>query len=61
VEVTGDEVAVVTALEMEVHQQAQAWFNSLPIFHQTRIIAHFGPIPARENDPLVSGKRHFYF
>ncbi|XP_022086190.1 LON peptidase N-terminal domain and RING finger protein 3-like [Acanthaster planci] len=53
VEVTGDEVAVVTALEMEVYQQAQSWFNSLPIFHQTRIIAHFGPTPAREDNPLA--------
>ncbi|XP_038063085.1 LON peptidase N-terminal domain and RING finger protein 3-like [Patiria miniata] len=53
VEVTGDDIAVVRALETEVYQQAQTWFNSLPIMHQTRIIAHFGPTPAREEDPLA--------
>ncbi|XP_033632252.1 LON peptidase N-terminal domain and RING finger protein 3-like [Asterias rubens] len=53
VEVTGDEVAIVTALESEVYQQAQRWFTSLPIFHQTRIMAHFGPTPTREAEPLA--------
>ncbi len=51
--VSGDEVAIVTALESEVYQQAQRWFTSLPIFHQTRIMAHFGPTPTREAEPLA--------
>ena len=53
---SGEDISIVTALESEAYQQAQIWFSSLPIFHQTRIMAHFGPTPAREEDPLVRQK-----
>ncbi|XP_001180621.2 LON peptidase N-terminal domain and RING finger protein 3 [Strongylocentrotus purpuratus] len=50
----GDAGSELRALNHAVYQQARTWFVNLPIYHQTRIVDHFGPMPQQASDPQSS-------
>ncbi|XP_041484358.1 LON peptidase N-terminal domain and RING finger protein 3-like [Lytechinus variegatus] len=50
----GEVGSELRALNNSVYQQARTWFVNLPIYHQTRIVDHFGPMPQQASDPQAS-------
>lgn len=50
----GADACGLRALNTAVYQQARTWFVNLPIYHQTRIVDHFGPMPQQASDPQAS-------
>ncbi|XP_071499371.1 LON peptidase N-terminal domain and RING finger protein 1-like [Diadema antillarum] len=50
----GTAATELRALDNAVYQQARTWFVNLPIYHQTRIVDHFGPMPQQASDPQAS-------
>uniref|UniRef100_A0A8C5JLY8 LON peptidase N-terminal domain and ring finger 3 n=1 Tax=Junco hyemalis TaxID=40217 RepID=A0A8C5JLY8_JUNHY len=52
--VQGQEYAALLVLHDSVYDQAYTWFNSLKQALKSRILSHFGPMPAKDPDPQVS-------
>ncbi|XP_044161955.1 LON peptidase N-terminal domain and RING finger protein 3 [Bufo gargarizans] len=48
--VQGEHYAELLALHNSVYDQAYTWFTTLKPALTSRILSHFGPIPAKEND-----------
>lgn len=53
-QVQGQEYAALLVLHDSVYDQAYTWFNSLKQALKSRILSHFGPMPAKDPDPQVS-------
>ncbi|XP_064933878.1 LON peptidase N-terminal domain and RING finger protein 3 isoform X3 [Columba livia] len=49
--VQGQEYAALLVLHDSVYDQAYMWFNSLKQALKSRILSHFGPMPAKDPDP----------
>ncbi|KAM9373896.1 LON peptidase N-terminal domain and RING finger protein 3 isoform 2-T2 [Phaethornis superciliosus] len=49
--VQGQEYAALLVLHDSVYDQAYLWFNSLKQALKSRILSHFGPMPAKDPDP----------
>ncbi|XP_061454111.1 LON peptidase N-terminal domain and RING finger protein 3 isoform X2 [Rhineura floridana] len=49
--VQGTEYSGLIVLHNSVYDQAYKWFESLKPALKSRILSHFGPIPAKESDP----------
>ncbi|XP_062998110.1 LON peptidase N-terminal domain and RING finger protein 3 [Elgaria multicarinata webbii] len=49
--VQGEDYAGLTALHHSVYDQASVWFGSLKPALQSRILSHFGPMPAKDSNP----------
>ncbi|XP_051486186.1 LON peptidase N-terminal domain and RING finger protein 3 isoform X2 [Apus apus] len=49
--VQGQEYAALLVLHDAVYDQAYMWFNSLKQALKSRILSHFGPMPAKDPDP----------
>lgn len=52
-QVQGQEYAALLVLHDSVYDQAYMWFNSLKQALRSRILSHFGPMPAKDPDPQV--------
>ncbi|XP_057221595.1 LON peptidase N-terminal domain and RING finger protein 3 isoform X2 [Malurus melanocephalus] len=52
--VQGQEYAALLVLHDSVYDQAYMWFNSLKQALKTRILSHFGPMPAKDPDPQAN-------
>lgn len=52
--VQGMDCAELLALHDSVYDQAHTWFNSLKEALKSRILGHFGPMPAKDPDPQVN-------
>lgn len=49
----GEDYAELLVLHDSVYDQAYMWFNSLKQALKSRILSHFGPMPAKDPDPQV--------
>ncbi|XP_051640172.1 LON peptidase N-terminal domain and RING finger protein 3 isoform X2 [Manacus candei] len=52
--VQGQEYAALLVLHDSVYDQAYMWFNSLKQALKSRILSHFGPMPAKDPDPQAN-------
>ncbi|XP_068060868.1 LON peptidase N-terminal domain and RING finger protein 3 isoform X2 [Anomalospiza imberbis] len=52
--VQGQEYAALLVLHDSVYDQAYTWFNSLKQALKSRILSHFGPMPAKDPDPQAN-------
>ncbi|KAM9538143.1 LON peptidase N-terminal domain and RING finger protein 3 isoform 2-T2 [Guaruba guarouba] len=52
--VQGQEYAALLVLHDSVYDQAYLWFNSLKQALKSRILSHFGPMPAKDPDPQAN-------
>ncbi|KAM9600603.1 LON peptidase N-terminal domain and RING finger protein 3 isoform 2-T2 [Morphnus guianensis] len=52
--VQGQEYATLLVLHDSVYDQAYMWFNSLKQALKSRILSHFGPMPAKDPDPQAN-------
>ncbi|XP_053932067.1 LON peptidase N-terminal domain and RING finger protein 3 isoform X2 [Cuculus canorus] len=52
--VQGQEYAALLGLHDSVYDQAYMWFNSLKQALKSRILSHFGPMPAKDPDPQAN-------
>ncbi|XP_065412741.1 LON peptidase N-terminal domain and RING finger protein 3 isoform X3 [Chrysemys picta bellii] len=52
--VQGENYAELLVLHDSVYDQAYMWFNSLKQPLKSRILSHFGPMPAKDPDPQAS-------
>ncbi|XP_014462635.2 LON peptidase N-terminal domain and RING finger protein 3 isoform X1 [Alligator mississippiensis] len=52
--VQGQEYAELLVLHDSVYEQAHTWFNSLKQALKSRILSHFGPMPAKDPDPQAN-------
>ncbi|XP_042334960.1 LON peptidase N-terminal domain and RING finger protein 3 isoform X2 [Sceloporus undulatus] len=52
--VQGEEYAELIVLHDSVYVQAYTWFDSLKPALKSRILSHFGPMPAKDLDPQAS-------
>ncbi|KAM7161286.1 LON peptidase N-terminal domain and RING finger protein 3 isoform 1-T1 [Macrochelys suwanniensis] len=52
--VQGENYAELLVLHDSVYDQAHMWFNSLKQALKSRILSHFGPMPAKDPDPQAS-------
>ncbi|XP_072785212.1 LON peptidase N-terminal domain and RING finger protein 3 isoform X2 [Taeniopygia guttata] len=52
--VQGQEYAALLILHDSVYDQAYTWFNSLKQALKSRILSHFGPMPAKDPDPQAN-------
>ncbi|KAJ6663344.1 hypothetical protein lerEdw1_010481 [Lerista edwardsae] len=52
--VQGEGSAGLIALHNSVYDQACKWFSSLQSALKSRILAHFGPMPAKDSDPQAN-------
>ncbi|XP_073217462.1 LON peptidase N-terminal domain and RING finger protein 3 isoform X2 [Lepidochelys kempii] len=52
--VQGESYAELLVLHDSVYDQAYMWFNSLKQALKSRILSHFGPMPAKDPDPQAS-------
>nr|XP_060611995.1 LON peptidase N-terminal domain and RING finger protein 3 [Anolis sagrei ordinatus] len=52
--VQGEEYAELIVLHDSVYVQAYAWFDSLKPVLKSRILSHFGPMPAKDSDPQAN-------
>ncbi|XP_044283091.1 LON peptidase N-terminal domain and RING finger protein 3 [Varanus komodoensis] len=52
--VQGEEYTKLTMLHDSVYNQACLWFDSLQPALKSRILSHFGPMPAKDSDPQAS-------
>ncbi|XP_066496240.1 LON peptidase N-terminal domain and RING finger protein 3-like [Tiliqua scincoides] len=52
--VQGEGSAGLIVLHNSVYDQAYTWFNSLKSALKSRILGHFGPMPAKELDPQAN-------
>ncbi|XP_052669146.1 LON peptidase N-terminal domain and RING finger protein 3 isoform X2 [Harpia harpyja] len=52
--VQGQEYATLLVLHDSVYDQAYMWFNSLKQALRSRILSHFGPMPAKDPDPQAN-------
>ncbi|XP_075040376.1 LON peptidase N-terminal domain and RING finger protein 3 [Mixophyes fleayi] len=52
--VQGDNYAELFTLHDSVYDQAYTWFNTLKPALKSRILSHFGPMPAKESDLQVN-------
>uniref|UniRef100_A0A8C3I7X6 LON peptidase N-terminal domain and ring finger 3 n=1 Tax=Chrysemys picta bellii TaxID=8478 RepID=A0A8C3I7X6_CHRPI len=50
----GENYAELLVLHDSVYDQAYMWFNSLKQPLKSRILSHFGPMPAKDPDPQAS-------
>ncbi|RMC21806.1 hypothetical protein DUI87_02675 [Hirundo rustica rustica] len=50
----GQEYAALLVLHDSVYDQAYVWFNSLKQALKSRILSHFGPMPAKDPDPQAN-------
>ncbi|XP_061862595.1 LON peptidase N-terminal domain and RING finger protein 3 isoform X2 [Colius striatus] len=53
-QVQGQEYAALLVLHDSVYDQAYIWFNSLKQALKSRILSHFGPMPAKDPDPQAN-------
>ncbi|XP_035747880.1 LON peptidase N-terminal domain and RING finger protein 3 isoform X2 [Egretta garzetta] len=53
-QVQGQEYAALLVLHDSVYDQAYMWFNSLKQALKSRILSHFGPMPAKDPDPQAN-------
>ncbi|KAI8798730.1 LON peptidase N-terminal domain and RING finger protein 3 [Biomphalaria glabrata] len=49
--ITGEEMSVVNALQLEIHSAVQYWLTTVPSFRRNRIIQHFGELPEPDTNP----------
>uniref|UniRef100_A0A8C3M1Z8 LON peptidase N-terminal domain and ring finger 3 n=1 Tax=Chrysolophus pictus TaxID=9089 RepID=A0A8C3M1Z8_CHRPC len=52
--VQGQDYAALLVLHDSVYDQAYMWFNSLKQALKSRILSHFGPMPAKDPDPQAN-------
>ncbi|XP_068871379.1 LON peptidase N-terminal domain and RING finger protein 3 isoform X2 [Aphelocoma coerulescens] len=52
--VQGQEYVALLVLHDSVYDQAYMWFNSLKQALKSRILSHFGPMPAKDPDPQAN-------
>nr|XP_033802450.1 LON peptidase N-terminal domain and RING finger protein 3 [Geotrypetes seraphini] len=52
--VQGKNFAELLQLHDSVYEQASTWFHTLKQVLKSRILSHFGPMPAKEPDPQVN-------
>nr|XP_025978913.1 LON peptidase N-terminal domain and RING finger protein 3 [Dromaius novaehollandiae] len=52
--VQGQDYAALLVLHDSVYDQAYTWFNSLKQALKSRILSHFGPMPAKDPDPQAN-------
>ncbi|XP_015716263.1 LON peptidase N-terminal domain and RING finger protein 3 isoform X2 [Coturnix japonica] len=52
--VQGQDYAELLVLHDSVYDQAYMWFNSLKQALKSRILSHFGPMPAKDPDPQAN-------
>ncbi|XP_038604323.1 LON peptidase N-terminal domain and RING finger protein 3 isoform X2 [Tachyglossus aculeatus] len=52
--VQGEDYAELLGLHDSVYDQAFMWFNSLKQALKSRILSHFGPMPAKDPDPQAN-------